>query len=90
MIKYECLSCNKDYSSKIDEKLKMRFKNTFTFSNNDIDKLILLLKKVVYPYEYIDECKKINETSLPGKEEFCSNLNMEDITDADHTHAERV
>ena len=30
------------------------------------------------------------ETSLAEKEEFYSNLNMEDITDADYMHAERV
>ena len=30
-IKYKCLSCNKNYSMKIDEELKKRFKNTFTF-----------------------------------------------------------
>ena len=27
-----------------------------------------------------------NETSLPEKEEFYSNLNLEDITDADYMH----
>ena len=31
-----------------------------------------------------------NETSLPDKESFYSNLNMEDITDVDHRHARRV
>ena len=49
-----------------------------------------MLKKGVYPYEYMDECKKFNETTLPEKEEFYSNLNMEDITDADDMHAKRV
>ena len=49
-----------------------------------------MLKKGVYPYEYMDECKKFNETILPEKEEFYSNLNMEDITDADDMHAKRV
>ena len=34
--------------------------------------------------------KKLNETSLPEKEDFHSYLNMEDITDADCTHAKRV
>ena len=29
LIKYKCLSCNKDYSKKLDEKLKNKFKNTF-------------------------------------------------------------
>ena len=51
LIEYKCLSCNKDYSNKIDEKLKKRFKNTFTFFNNDINKFILLLRKGFYPYE---------------------------------------
>ena len=45
LIKYKCLSCNKNYSNKLDEELKIRFKNTFRFSNNDINKFILLLIK---------------------------------------------
>ena len=32
----------------------------------------------------------MNETSLPQKEEFYSNLNMEDITDVDYMHAKRA
>ena len=58
------MSCNKDYSNKIDEELKKSFKNTFKLSNNYINKFILLLRKVVYPYEYLDEWKKFNETFL--------------------------
>ena len=36
--------------------------------------------------------EKFNETTLPEKEEFWSNLNMEDINmeDADYMHAKRV
>ena len=30
--------------------------------------------------------EKFSETSLPKKEDFFGNLNMEDITDADYTH----
>ena len=89
MIKYKCLSCNKDYSNKLDEKLKKWFKNPFRFPNNDINKFILLLRKGVYPYEYMDDWEKFKETTLPKKEEFYSNLNMEDIADADYMH-ERV
>ena len=67
LIKYKCLSCNKDYSNKLDEKLKKRFKNTFKFSNNDINRFILLLRKGFYPYEYMKTFpnKKFNETTLP-------------------------
>ena len=41
-----------------------------------------LLQKVVYPYEYMNDWKKFNETLLREKEDFYSNLYMEDITDA--------
>ena len=50
----------------------------------------MLPRKSVYPYEHMDEWEKFNETTLPEKEEFCSNLNLEDITDADYVHAKRV
>ena len=65
--KIKCLSCNKDYSNKIDEELKKWFKNKFKFSINDINKFILLLRKDVYPSEYMDEWEKFNETSLKKK-----------------------
>ena len=80
-IKYKCRSCNKEYSKKIVEEFKKRFKNTFKFSNNDINKFILLLRKGVYRYECKDDWEKFNETSLPEKEEFYNKLNMEDITE---------
>ena len=72
LIKCKSLSCNKDYSNKLDEKLKQRFKNTFKLSDNDVNEFILFLRKGVYPYEYMDDWKKFNETALPEKEEFYS------------------
>ena len=38
----------------------------------------------------MDHWEKFNETSLAEKEDFYSQLNMEDITDADYTDAKRV
>ena len=90
MIEYKCSSCDKDCSNKIDEELKKKFKNTLKFFNNDINKFIMLLRNFIDPYEYIDEWEKFNETSLPEKEEFCNNLNVEDIKDADYMLAKRV
>ena len=49
-----------------------------------------MLQKGVLPYEYMDDWKKFNETSLLEKEGFYSHLNMEDITDNITTHARRV
>ena len=45
----------------------------------------MLLGEGVCSYEYMDEWEKFNETSLSEKEEFYSNLSMEDITDVDLT-----
>ena len=50
----------------------------------------MLLKKDLYPCEYMGDWEKFNETTLPEKEEFCSNSTMEDITDAGYMHGKRV
>ena len=49
LIKYKCLSCNKEYLNKIDEELKKQFKNSYKLPNNDVNKFILLLRKGVNP-----------------------------------------
>ena len=74
LIKYKCLSCNKKYSNRLDEELKKKSKNTFKFFNNYINKFILMSRKGVYPYEYMDHWEMFNETTLPEKEEFYNNL----------------
>ena len=38
----------------------------------------------------MDNWERFNETLLPNKEAFYSNLNMEDITDTDYMHANKV
>ena len=61
-MEYKYLCCNKNYEHKFDEKLRERFFNTFTFSNHDNNNFILLLQKGIYPYEYMDDQEKFNET----------------------------
>ena len=78
------------FKQKFDEELKKWFKSTSKFSNNDINEFVLLLRKDVYPYEYMGVWGKFYETSLSEKDDFCSNLNMENITDADYMHAKRI
>ena len=34
--------------------------------------------------------EKFDETTIPPKEAFYSKLNLEDITDADYKHAQKV
>ena len=36
--------------------------------------LLYYYKKGVFPYEYMDDWEKFNETMLPEKEDFYSNL----------------
>ena len=51
---------------------------------------MILLRKGVYPYEYIDEWNKFDEKELPSKGSFYSSLTMEDISDTDYKHANNV
>ena len=68
---------------KFNKELIQRFANIYEFCNGDLNKFIFLLRKGIYPYEYMDSWQRFDETSLPDKEAFYSNLNMEDITDVD-------
>ena len=49
-----------------------------------------MLRKGVYPDEDIDNWKKFDETTIPPKEAFHSNLNLENISDEDYAHAQNV
>ena len=50
----------------------------------------MLFRKGLYPYEFMVDWEKFNETSLPDNKEFYRNLNMEDITDLDYNHVKRI
>ena len=95
----ECYNCKQRYRKKFNKELIKRFASTYEFCNNDttgsssserINKFVLLLRKGVYPYEYADTWENFSEISLPSKEDFYSNLNMEDISDIDYRHANNV
>ena len=86
----KCFNCNIYYKKTFNKDLMKKFKNTYSFCNSDLSKFILLLRKGVYPYEYMDNWERFNETSLPSKESFYSNLNMEDIDDVDYRHGNNV
>ena len=49
----KCFNCNTYYKEKFKKELIKKFKNTYSFCNNDLNKFILLLRKGVYPYEYM-------------------------------------
>ena len=87
---FKCLKCNKNYNKEFNKELINTFLNIHKFCNGEINKFILLLRKEVYPYEYMNNSwERFNETSFPNKD-FYSCLNMEDITDIDYRHAKKV
>ena len=54
------------------------------------NQLRLLLRKSVYPYDYVECLKTLDDTSLPPKEVFCFKHTGEFITDEDYWHAQTV
>ena len=88
-LSYKCKKCNKKWLKPVNKLIK-KFSSIYQFCNGDLNKFVLLLRKGVYPYEDMDSWKKYNETTLPPKEEFYSKLNLENITDKDYTHAQKV
>ena len=63
---FQCLECNKNYKKGYKELIRT-FANTYEFCNGDTNKFILLLRKGVYPYEYMDSWERFNDTSLLDK-----------------------
>ena len=69
--------------------LKKNFNHTSRFWGRD-EKFHLMIRKGVYPYEYMDGWKKFEEASLPPKDAFYNKLNMKGISDQDHEHTQQV
>ena len=62
----KCFNCETYYRRKFNKELIKRFASTYEFSNKDLNKFILFLRKGVYPYEYMDNWERFNEMSLPS------------------------
>ena len=69
---FKCIDCGKEYEKGFNKELLERFSNTYEFCGNDLNKFLILLRKGVYPYEYMDGWNKFNEKVLPSKESFYS------------------
>ena len=66
---YKCKACRKECKRPIDE-LKEKFPNIYQFCNDDLNKFVLLLKKGVYPYEYMDSWEKLMKLHYHPKKLF--------------------
>ena len=54
------------------------------------EKIDLVSRKGVYPYEYMDDFEKFKKQSLPKKTSFFSRLKQEKVSDEDFEHAQKV
>ena len=59
---------------------KNRFKNNITSC----------LRKGVYPYDYMDSPKRLEETQLPPKKAFYSKLTKQKCSDENYKHAQKI
>ena len=59
----------------------------FGFEEYNENQYKLLIKKGIYPYEYMNDWNKFKETKLPPKEAFYSKLNMTGVREEDYEHA---
>ena len=48
-----------------------------------------MLRKGIYPYEYIDTSERFDEKTITPKEALYSKLNLETITDKDYEHVKK-
>ena len=62
----------------------------YRFCKGDLNKFILLLRRGGYPNGDMDNWGKSDETTLPPKEHIYSELNLEDISNADYEHTQKV
>ena len=79
-------------ASSLDKLSSNLDKSCFTNTSRYYDgkQLELLLRKGVYPYEYMDSIERLAEKKLPPKESFYSRLSGDGISDEDYEHAQRV
>lgn len=56
----------------------------------DVTSFNLMIRKNVFPYDYITDLAKLQETALPSKELFFNRLTNSNVSDVDYNHALNV
>ena len=86
---YRCRECEEECQTPIKGLIR-KFSSVYQFCNDDLNKVVLLLRKGFYPYEDTDNWEKFDETTKPPKEAFYNKLKLEDISDEDYAHVQKV
>ena len=61
-LNYKCKECKKSYTKLTNESIK-NFPTLYKFSNGNLNKFFLLLRKGIYPYEYINSWERFDENT---------------------------
>ena len=59
---FRSFECKKNHNKDFNNELIKRFAYIYEFCNKDINKLMLLLRKGIYPYEYMNDWERFDET----------------------------
>ena len=72
-LNYKWKECKERWLKPINGLIE-KLPNIHQFGNGDIDKFVLLIRKGVYSYKYMDSWERFNETSLPDKKSFLQRI----------------
>ena len=86
---YRFKECKKEWK-KVTEELIEKFLRVYQFCKGDFNKFVFLLRKGVYPYECMDSWEKFDETTLPPKSDFYSELTLKGISSEYYANAQKV
>ena len=62
----------------------------FDFNEYNEHQCKLLIRKGIYPYEYMDSWDRFEETNLPSKDSFFCTLSMSRVSKTDYEHVHKV
>ena len=63
---------------------------TLLYNENESEKKNMLLRKGVFPYEFMTDFSLLEKTCLPSKDSFFSRLQNSSVNDKDYEHAKNV
>ena len=73
---FRCFERKKNYKKDFNKDLIKRFASIYEFCNRDNNEFILLLRKGVYPYKYVDSWERFDQFVFHNKKEFYCKLNL--------------
>ena len=84
-LNHKCKECKKSYAKVANGSTKI-----VQLYINFAVVISISLRKGIYPYQYMDSWERFDENTIPPKEAFYSELNLENITDKDYEHVKKV